>query len=348
MKIGNSYISDNKPPFIIAEISANHNGSLAEAKNIIFSAKQNGANAVKIQTYTADTMTIDSDKSDFKIKHGLWKGSNLFELYKKAETPFKWQKVLFEYANSIGITIFSTPFDESAVDLLESLNTPAYKIASFEITDLPLIKYVASKGKPMLISTGMSNEEEIGNAVEIARSSGCSDILLFHCISSYPAKLEESNLSMIHLIKKTFKTLVGLSDHSHGNEASIIATAIGASAIEKHFILDRNKGGPDSPFSIEPKELASLSSVTKAVWQAKGKGQYKRSTDEIKNTIFRRSIYFIKDMSVGEIVTQEHVRRIRPGFGLHPRYYDKIIGLKVIKKVKRGERVTLDVFDKIK
>jgi len=234
------------------------------------------------------------------------------------------------------------------VDLLESLNTPAFKIASFEITDLPLIKYVASKGKPMFISTGMSNEEEIGNAVEIARSSGCSDILLFHCISSYPAKLEESNLSMIQLLKKTFKTLVGLSDHSLGNEASIIATAIGASAIEKHYIIDRNNGGPDSSFSIEPKELASLGATTKAVWQAKGMGQYKRSTDEIKNTIFRRSIYFIKDMSVGEIVTQEHVRRIRPGFGLHPRYYDKIIGLKVLKKVKRGERVTLDVFDEIK
>ena len=342
MKIGNSYISDNKPPFIIAEISANHNGSLAEAKNIIFSAKQNGANAVKIQTYTADTMTIDSDKSDFKIKHGLWKGSNLFELYKKAETPFKWQKVLFEYANSIGITIFSTPFDESAVNLLESLNTPAYKIASFEITDIPLIEYVALKGKPIILSTGIANKEDIELALDACRRMGNKNIALLKCTSSYPAPIEEANLVMINDLAERYNVISGLSDHTLGSTAPVVATVLGAKIIEKHFIIDRSIGGPDASFSMNEKEFTLMVNAVRDAEKSIGKINYRLTEKQLKGRDFSRSLYIVSDLKKGETLNESNLKSIRPGFGMHPKYLKEILGKEFKNDLERGTALKWD------
>ena len=343
--IENRAISETEPPYIIAELSANHNGSLERAKLSIKAAKECGVDAVKIQTYDADTMTIDCDRSDFIIKGGLWDGYKLYDLYNEAHTPFEWHRELYAYARALRITLFSTPFDETAVDLLESLDTPAYKIASFELTDLPLISYVAKKGKPMLMSTGMATETEISEALETAKSSGCNSLLLFHCISSYPAPIEQANLKQIINIKNTFGVSVGLSDHTMGNTAAITAIALGACAVEKHFTISRNDKGPDSEFSVEPNELAALVRDARKAWSALGQEGFTRPKAELGSRIFRRSIYFVSDVKAGEKIKSSDIRRIRPGFGLPPKYFDKLIGRTLIKDVKRGEAVNWDVLE---
>lgn len=335
-EINGRKIGKGHPPYIIAELSANHNGSLERALETIKAAHESGAHAIKIQTYTADTMTIDCDREDFMIHGGLWGGYKLYDLYKWAETPFEWHKAIFDYAASLGITIFSTPFDESAVELLESLGTPAYKIASFEATDLPLIRYVASKGKPVIISTGMCTEPEISEAVATAREAGCESLVLLHCISSYPAPMDQANLLQMPRLTERFGTIPGLSDHTLGTTASVAAVALGACVIEKHFTLSRNDKGPDSEFSIEPDELKRLCQDTFDAWSALGKPGFERQKAEEGSKHFRRSVYFIKDMEAGEIITPAHIRRIRPGFGLPPKYFDQLIGKRVKEDVDRG------------
>lgn len=343
IEINGRKIGEGFPPYIIAELSANHNGSLDKAKETIEAAKKSGAHAVKIQTYTADTMTINSKKKDFLIKKGLWSGYKLYDLYKEASTPYEWHIELFNFAQQLGITIFSTPFDESAGDLLKSLHCPAFKIASFELTDLPLLKYIASFKKPILISTGMGSEDEIGEAVETLRNNGCNEILLFHCISSYPAPTSESNIKLITKLKEKFQVEVGLSDHTLNNTAALSAISLGASAIEKHFILSRKTIGPDSSFSIEPEELKQLVKLSKDCWDCLGNGDFERSLSENENRIFRRSIYFVKDLKKGEKISFDSIRRIRPGFGLHPKYFDQLINKVLMKDVQRGDRVSWDL-----
>jgi pseudaminic acid synthase len=345
ISINNRQIGSNHPPFIIAELSANHNGKIERAKQTILSAKEAGADAIKIQTYTADTMTIDCDKEEFQIKGGLWDGYKLYDLYKWAETPFEWHKELFDYARSIGITIFSTPFDETAVDLLEDLNTLAYKVASFEATDLPLIKYIASTKKPMIMSTGMANLQEMEEMVETARSGGCKDLILLHCISSYPAPVEQSNLRTIPDMMKKFGIQIGLSDHTLTNTASIAAVALGATVIEKHFILDRADKGPDSEFSINPEELRNLGNDTKDAWLALGVAGYDRKPAEETSVKFRRSIYFVEDLKAGQVIEKHHIRRIRPGFGLPPKFAYELIGKRLRKDITRGTPVKWEYLD---
>tara|TARA_X000000950_G_C13918380_1_gene662084 strand:- start:1853 stop:2893 length:1041 start_codon:yes stop_codon:yes gene_type:complete len=336
-----SLISERARPYIIAEVSANHCGSIVKAKNIITAAKKSGASAVKIQTYEAENMTIDCDKPDFKIKHGLWAGHKLFDLYKSAQTPFLWHERLFSHAKKEGITIFSTPFDDEGVDLLEKLDVPFFKVASFEITDTSLLEYIASKKKPILLSTGISSKKEIGDALEIIRSKGVNDILLFHCISSYPAKAEDYNLNMIKTLKKTFNTLVGLSDHTLGLEASIASIPLGAVAIEKHFKLDKNDQTPDSEFSIDPEQLKELVTRVNAIWKGLGSGKFYRTKEEKKNIVFRRSLYFIKDLKKGHIITKNDVKCVRPGYALAPKEIKNILFKKTKVKVRKGDRVTL-------
>jgi len=343
-KIHNSIVGEKYPPYFIAELSANHNGSIDRAKLSIKAAKKSGANAVKIQTYTADTMTIDCDKNEFKINGGLWDGYKLYDLYKEAETPFEWHKELFNFADQVGITIFSSPFDETAIDLLEDLNAPAYKIASFEITDLPLVSYAAQTKKPLFMSTGMANEEEIEEAVSTAKDAGCEDILLFHCISSYPAPIEQANLMQMQKIKDRYGVLVGLSDHTIGNIAASTATALGASAIEKHFTLSRKDRGPDSTFSIEPEELSILIDEIKHVWSSLGSEDFSRPEVEKNNRAFRRSLYFVENLKKGHHIAESDIRRIRPGFGLPPKYFKELIGKKLLQDVERGDPVKWENF----
>ena len=335
-EINGRKINPDSPPYIIAELSANHNGDIKRAFATIKSAHESGADAIKIQSYTADTMTIDCDSEEFMIRGGLWDGYKLYDLYKWAETPFEWHQAIFEYAKNLGITIFSTPFDESAVDLLESLNAPAYKIASFEATDLPLIRYVASKGKPMIMSTGMCSELEIQEAVIAAREGGCEELVLLHCISSYPAPMDQANLLQMPELAKRFNTIPGLSDHTLGTTASVAAVALGACLIEKHFTLSRSDKGPDSEFSLEPSELEQLCRDARDAWAALGKVGFERQKAEEKNKQFRRSVYFIKDLKAGETITADHIRRIRPGMGLEPKFFDGLLGRKVTQDIVRG------------
>lgn len=344
-EINGRKIGVEHPPYIIAELSANHNGDIKRALETIKSAYESGADAIKIQTYTADTMTIDSDRPEFKITGGLWDGYTLYDLYKWAETPFEWHKEIFDYAASLGITIFSTPFDETAVDLLESLNTPAYKIASFEATDLPLIRYVAKTGKPMIMSTGMCSEQEIEEAVTAAKEAGCKDLILLHCISSYPAPMEQANLAQMPELAKRFNSLPGLSDHTLGTTVSVAAVALGACVIEKHFTLSREDKGPDSEFSIEPAELKRLCQDAYDAWSAIGKPSYARQQAEEGNKHFRRSVYFINDLPAGSIITEADIRRIRPGFGLAPKYFDEIVGRKLKVSVTHGTPTSWELFD---
>ena len=339
-KIGASH-----PPYVIAELSANHNGVLQKALDTILAAKSCGADAIKLQTYTADTMTIDSDNEDFCIKGGLWNGYKLYDLYKEAQTPFDWHQAMFKHARDIGITCFSTPFDETAVDLLEDLNTPAYKVASFEATDLPLIKYIAATKKPLIMSTGMASLEEIEEMVETAREAGCNDLILMHCISSYPAPVDQSNLLTIPDMKERLGVQIGLSDHTVTNTSSIVAISLGATLIEKHFILDRCDKGPDSEFSINPSELASLCKETKDAWLSLGCAGYERKPAEEANIKFRRSVYFVKDISAGDVITKEHVRRIRPGYGLTPKLEKELIGRKVNKDIVVGTATSWELID---
>lgn len=330
-------------PYIIAELSANHNGDIERAFRTIKAAHDSGADAIKIQTYTADTMTIDCDREEFMIRGGLWDGYKLYDLYKWAETPFEWHKAIFDYAADLGITVFSTPFDESAVDLLESLNTPAYKIASFEATDLPLIRYVARKGKPMIISTGMCSEAEIEELVSAAREAGCREMVLLHCISSYPAPMDQANLLQMPQLSRRFGTMPGLSDHTLGTTASVAAVALGACLIEKHFTLSREDKGADSEFSIEPAELKRLCEETRDAWSALGRAGFERQKAEEGNKNFRRSVYFVKDISAGEVITPEHIRRIRPGFGLAPKHFDSLLGCTMKVDVSRGTPASWDL-----
>ncbi len=338
-------IGTGQKPYIIAELSANHGGDIKRAKNSIKAAKESGASAVKIQTYTPDTMTLNCHREDFLIKEGLWKGYNLYKLYEEAYTPYEWHEELFDYAKKINITIFSTPFDETAVDLLEKLNTPAYKIASFEITDLPLIKYAASKNKPMLLSTGMANFNEVKEAIETIKKQDNNKILLFHCISNYPAEISDSQLGDINFLRESFNVEVGLSDHTTTNLASILATALGANAIEKHFKLDEKECGPDSSFSIIPEQLKELVSDCNMTFEATKVNKLMRPESENKNRKFRRSLYFVKDLSKNHILTKNDIKRVRPGYGLDPKYFDQIIGKKLIRNAEFGEPVSWDFFN---
>ena len=346
IKIKDRQIGENHPPYIIAELSANHNGSLERALKTIKMAKSMGADAVKFQTYTPDTLTIDSDKEDFKIKGGLWDGLTLYELYKSAFTPFEWHEEMFNYAQSVGITCFSTPFDESAVDLLEDLNTPAYKVASFEIIDIPLIQYIASTKKPMIISTGMANKEEIQEAVDVARENGNNELILLHCISGYPTPVEQCNLMTIPDMKNCFGLPVGLSDHTLGIEVSIASIALGASVIEKHVTLNASDKGPDSEFSIEPDQLNSLCIKCKSAWEALGSAGYERKPVEKDNIKFRRSIYVVRDIDSGEALTKENIRRIRPGYGLPPKYFNELIGKRVKSRIEKGTPLDWGMLEK--
>jgi len=331
--------------FIIAELSANHNGSLETALKTIKAAKRAGANAIKFQTYTADTLTIDCDKNDFIIKSGsIWDGQTYYNLYESAYTPWEWHKALFEEAKKQGLICFSSPFDKSAVDFLENLNVPAYKIASFEITDIPLIEYVASKGKPVILSTGIANMEDIELAIDACRRMGNNDIALLKCTSSYPAPINEANMIMIKDLSDRFEVISGLSDHTMGATVPLVATAFGAKIIEKHFILDRSIGGPDSSFSMNEEEFTAMVKAVREAESSIGVVDYTLTEKQVKGKDFSRSLYVVKDIELGEIITSQHIRSIRPGFGLHPKYYHDVIGKPIKNSKKFGDRLSKEDF----
>lgn len=346
-EIDGRLIGDSEPPYIIAEISANHNGKIENAFDIIEMAKRSGADAVKMQTYTPDTITLNSKKPDFMINEGLWAGNSLYDLYSKAYTPWEWHAELFEHAKRQELTIFSTPFDFTAIELLEKLNAPAYKIASFECIDLPLIRAAASTGKPLIISTGMANESEIHDAVETALKFGSGELALLHCVSGYPAPAQEYNLLTLKDMREKFGVTVGLSDHTLSNTTAVAAVALGATLIEKHVTLDRSGGGPDDSFSLEENDLEDLCTVTKTAWEALGKVNYERTEAEKGNVKFRRSLYFVRDLKQGDILTQDCVRSVRPGFGLAPKHLDAIIGAKLNRDVSANTPVKTEVFESI-
>ena len=332
-KIGTDYA-----PYIIAEMSANHNGSIENAFKIIEQAKRCGADAVKLQTYTADTITLNSCAPEFMIRGTLWDGQSLHELYQKAHMPWDWHKPLFDFAREQGITIFSSPFDFSAVDLLESLNAPAYKIASFEMVDLPLIRYVAQTGKPMIISTGMADADEIAEAVETAKSAGCRELVVLHCVSGYPAPAADYNLRTLPDMAARFDTLVGLSDHTLDNTTAVASVVLGVCVIEKHFTLDRNGGGADDSFSLEPDGLQALCRDSKTAWQALGRVHYGLKSSEQGNVQFRRSLYFVKDLQKGDTIDETCIRSVRPGFGIAPKHFDELIGKRLTRNVQANTK----------
>lgn len=342
INISGRRVATDAPPYVIAEMSANHNGSIATARRIIDAAKLAGADAVKIQTYTPDTITLDSHLPDFQIKGGLWDGQTLHDLYKQAHMPWEWHRPLFEHARNAGICIFSSPFDTTAVDLLEDLGTPAYKIASFEAVDLPLIRYVASTRKPMIISTGMADAEEIHEAVDTARQGGCKEVAVLHCVSGYPAPAADYNLRTIPDMINRFGLVTGLSDHTLDNTTAIASVALGASIIEKHFTLDRNGGGPDDSFSLEPAGLSDLCRGARTAWESLGHIDYSRKSSEHGNVQFRRSLYFVMDLAAGDTITDDAVRSVRPGFGLAPKFLDQVLGRKASRAIKANTPVTRD------
>lgn len=339
-------IAADAPPYVIAELSANHNGKLETALRIIEEAKKAGADAVKLQTYTADTITLNCDSEQFQIHGGLWDGKTLYQLYQEAHMPWEWHKPLFEHARKLGITIFSSPFDNTAVDLLEDLNAPAYKIASFEAVDLPLIQYVASTGKPMIISTGMADAEEIQQAIDAARTGGCQELAILHCVSGYPAPAADYNLSTIPDMIRRFGLVTGLSDHTLDNTTAIASVVLGASIIEKHFTLDRNGGGPDDSFSIEPAELRALCTDSKTAWSALGFINYQQKSSEQANLKFRRSLYAVRDIEPGELLTEKNIKSIRPGYGLEPRYLGAVLNKRAKLALKAGTPLSFDHVDK--
>lgn len=322
---------------MICELSGNHNGRLERAIELLEAAAATGADAIKIQSYTADTITIDHDGPGFRIEGGLWDGRTLYDLYGEAQTPFEWHAPLFRRARELGVTLFSTPFDESAVDLLEDLRAPAYKIASFEAIDLPLIAYVASKRKPMIISTGMANLEEIGDAVRTARENGCEEIVLLHCVSSYPAPDEQSNVRTVPDLAERFGVVSGLSDHTFGSAVAVASIALGGCVVEKHFTLRRADGGPDSAFSLEPDEFRTLVEDCKRAWRSLGKATYDLQGSEQGSVTYRRSLYVVRDIASGEQLTRENVRSIRPGHGLPPKHLPEVLGRQAARDLKRGE-----------
>ncbi|MGE6107297.1 pseudaminic acid synthase [Aeromonas sobria] len=342
MTINGRKIGPGYPPYIIAELSANHNGDINRAFAIMEEAKKAGADAIKLQTYTADTITLECDSEEFQIHGGLWDGKNLYQLYKEAQMPWEWHQPLFEKAKELGITIFSSPFDFTAVDLLEDLDAPAYKIASFELIDLPLIKRVAQTGKPMIMSTGMANEEEITEAIATARSNGCQELVVLHCVSGYPAPADQYNLRTIADMAERFDVLSGLSDHTIDNATAVAAVALGACLIEKHVTMDRNGGGADDSFSLEPHELAALCKDAKTAWSALGSVNYNRTEAEKGNVKFRRSLYAIRDIKAGDVLSNENVRSIRPGFGLAPKYLEQVLGKTAIVDIKRGTPLSFE------
>jgi len=348
MKIGNFKIDQNSPCFIIAELSANHNGSLQTAIETIKSAKRAGADAIKLQTYTPDTITIDSDKDDFVIKGTIWEGKNLHKLYQEAYTPWEWHEILFKTANEEGLICFSSPFDKTAVDLLESLNTPAYKIASFEITDIPLIEYTASKMKPIILSTGISTQEDISLAIDACLRVGNKNVALLKCTSSYPAPIDEANLKMIKDLASRYNVITGLSDHTIGSLAPIISICFGAKIIEKHFIIDRSIGGPDSTFSMNEQEFTEMVNLVRQAESAIGKVDYTLSEKQIISRAHSRSLYVVTNVKAGDIFTEENVKSIRPGFGLHPKFYQEILGKKAKSDIEKGTRFSLDLIAKSK
>jgi N-acetylneuraminate synthase len=345
IEIAGRRIAQDEPPYVVAELSANHNGSLETALAIIDAAKAAGADAVKLQTYRPDTITLDCDHEDFRIHGGLWGGRTLYDLYQEAHMPWDWHAPLFQRAHEIGITIFSSPFDNSAVDFLERLNAPAYKIASFEAVDLPLIKYVAGTGKPMIISTGMAGAVEIREAIAAARDGGCRELAILHCVSGYPAPASDYNLRTLSDMQGKFDAVVGLSDHTLDNATAVASVALGASIIEKHFTLDRGGGGPDDSFSLEPAELAALCRDVRTAWSALGRVDYGRKSSEQVNVKFRRSLYFVRDLAAGELITSDAIRSVRPGYGLAPKHLDEVVGRKLARAVKANSPVAWDCLE---
>jgi pseudaminic acid synthase len=344
MKIGKHNIGPNDPVFIIAELSANHNGDLDTAIATIKAAKRAGADCIKLQTYTADTITINSHNEDFKLSQGtIWDGKYLYDLYKEAYTPWEWHEVLFQTAREEGLECFSSPFDPKSVDLLESLNAPAYKIASFEITDLPLIELVASKGKPVIISTGIATEEDIEMAIESCHKMGNFDIALLKCTSSYPAPIKEANMIMIKDFVEKYNIIAGLSDHTIGEIVPVVATSLGAKIIEKHFIIDRSIGGPDASFSMNEEEFTKMVQSVRAAEEAIGEINYSLTDKQITGRNFSRSLYIVENLKQGDLLTRMNVKSIRPGFGMHPKYYSEILGLRVNRDVSAGTRMSDDL-----
>jgi len=343
LKIEKKIISEKSKPYIVAELSANHNGSVDNALKHIKSAKKNGADAIKIQTYTPDSITMKSNRKDFLIKKGIWKNKTLYDLYKWAHTPYEWHKKIFDYANKNQITCFSTPFDESGVDLLEKLNTPAYKIASFELIDIPLIKYAAKTKKPMIMSTGMASVKEIDDAVNVVeKHNSIKRLILLHCVSGYPTNIELMNLKKISFLRNRYKCLVGLSDHSKGMIAPIVSVSYGACLIEKHFITSKKIKSPDKDFSILPKELSELCQISQKTFLAKGDGSVKNNLAEKESIKYRRSIYVINNIKKNEKLTSKNIKRIRPGYGLPPKFYEKLLGKKASKNLFAGKPLQKD------
>lgn len=342
VEIAGRRIGADYEPYVICELSGNHNGNLDRALALLEAAATTGADAIKIQSYTADTLTIDHDGPGFRHDGGLWDGKLLYELYQEAQTPFEWHPALFERARALGVTLFSTPFDETAADMLGDLGAPAFKIASFEAIDLPLIAHVARKGKPMILSTGMANLAEIHDAVRTARENGCEDLILLHCVSSYPARDEDSNVRTVPHLGQAFGCVSGLSDHTFGSAVSVASVALGGAVIEKHFTLRRSDGGPDADFSLEPEEFASLVTDCKRAWRSLGAVNYKLCGAETGSKQYRRSLYVVADVDEGEVLTARHVRSIRPGFGLAPKHRDTVIGRKATRALKRGDPLRWD------
>jgi N-acetylneuraminate synthase len=341
--IGDRSIGPGHRPYVIAELSGNHNADISRAIRLIDAAKSAGADAVKLQTYTADTMTIEHDGPGFRIRGGLWDGRSLHELYKEAHTPWEWHPALFAHAKNVGIDCFSSPFDFTAIDFLERLGAPAYKIASFEIIDTPLIRYAAKTGKPLIVSTGMANEAEIDEAVAAAKSSGARAVALLHCVSGYPTPADEANLARIPALARRYDCPIGLSDHSLRNEVPVASVALGATIVEKHFTLARADGGPDAAFSLEPNEFLQLVEGVRTAYAALGRPDYGRAPSEEGNVAFRRSLYAVKDIAEGEEFTGDNVRSIRPGFGLPPKHLPEIIGKRARRAIARGTPISFDL-----
>ncbi len=339
-------VNNKSSTFIIAELSANHGHDINIAKKTIKAAKEAGADAIKIQTYTADTLTINCDNEYFKLSSGtIWDGRTLFDLYSEASTPWEWQKELMEYANELGLIFFSTPFDKTAVDFLEELNVPAYKVASFEIMDIPLIEYIASKGKPIIISTGVASLSDIEEAIQACKRIGNEQIILLKCTSSYPARIEDANLKTIPNMKETFGVEVGLSDHTLGIVAPVVSVALGAKVIEKHFILDKSIGGPDASFSLEPLEFRQMVEAVRAAEKALGEIDYSMSENKKKSRLLGRSLFVVKDMKAGEVICEENIRSIRPCYGLGPKHFKELIGKRIKQDVFRGTPLSWNLIE---